>query len=99
MLWPGSILVSSARFPSGGVFIFAMMASGGDLGAALGPQLLGSVTDKAMTIPAVNELATQLSLTTEQLSMKIGILSGAIFPLLAIPFMIAICRKGAKKQM
>ena len=97
MLWPGSILVSSERFPSGGVFIFAMMASGGDLGAALGPQLLGSVTDKAMTIPAVNELATQLSLTTEQLSMKIGILSGAIFPLLAIPFMIAICRKGAKK--
>ena len=99
MLWPGSILVSSERFPSGGVFIFAMMASGGDLGAALGPQLLGSVTDKAMTIPAVNELATQLSLTTEQLSMKIGILSGAIFQLLAIPFMIAICRKGAKKQM
>ena len=99
MLWPGSILVSSERFPTGGVFIFAMMASGGDLGAALGPQLLGSVTDKAMTIPAVNELATQLSLTTEQLSMKIGILSGAIFPLLAIPFMIAICRKGAKKQM
>ena len=99
MLWPGSILVSSERFPSGGVFIFAMMASGGDLGAALGPQLLGSVTDKAMTIPAVNEVATQLSLTTEQLSMKIGILSGAIFPLLAIPFMIAICRKGAKKQM
>ena len=97
MLWPGSILVSSERFPSGGVFIFAMMASGGDLGAALGPQLLGSVTDKAMTIPAVNELATQLSLTTEQLSMKIGILSGAIFPLLAIPFMIAICRKGTKK--
>ena len=97
MLWPGSILVSSERFPSGGVFIFAMMASGGDLGAALGPQLLGSVTDKAMTIPAVNEVATQLSLTTEQLSMKIGILSGAIFPLLAIPFMIAICRKGTKK--
>lgn len=93
MLWPGCILVSSERFPSGGVFIFAMMASGGDLGAALGPQLLGSITDKAMTIPAVSEFATQLSLTTEQLSMKIGILSGAIFPLLAIPFMILIGRK------
>lgn len=93
MLWPGSILVSSEHFSSGGVFVFAMMASGGDLGAALGPQLLGTVTDKAMTIPAVCELATQLSLTTEQLSMKIGILSGAIFPLLAIPFMWAITRK------
>lgn len=93
MLWPGSILVSSEHFKNGGVFIFAMMASGGDLGAALGPQLLGVVTDKAMTLPAVAELATRLSLTAEQLSMKIGILSGAIFPLLAIPFMIAITKK------
>lgn len=93
MLWPGSILVSSERFPSGGVFIFAMMASGGDLGAALGPQLLGSVTDKAMTLPVVAQYAEQLSMTAEQLSMKIGILSGAIFPLLAIPFMIAITKK------
>lgn len=98
MLWPGSILVSSEHFPSGGVFIFAMMASGGDLGAALGPQLLGVVTDKAMMLPAVAELATQFSLTTEQLSMKIGILSGAIFPLLAIPFMLAITRNKTKKQ-
>ena len=93
MLWPGSILVSSERFPSGCVFIFAMMASGGDLGAALGPQLLGSVTDKAMTLPVVAQYAEQLSMTSEQLSMKIGILSGAIFPLLAIPFMIAITKK------
>ena len=97
MLWPGCILVSSERFPSGGVFIFAMMASGGDLGAALGPQLLGVVTDKAMTLPIVSQLATQFSLTTEQLSMKIGILSGAVFPLMAIPFMLAITRNKTKK--
>lgn len=93
MLWPGSILVSSEHFKNGGVFIFAMMASGGDLGAALGPQLLGSVTDKAMTLPVVAQYAEQLSMTAEQLSMKIGILSGAIFPLLAIPFMVAITKK------
>ena len=74
------------------------MASGGDLGAALGPQLLGVVTDKAMTLPYVSQMATQFSLTTEQLSMKIGILSGAIFPLLAIPFMLAITRNKTKKQ-
>ena len=93
MLWPGSILVSSDKFKSGGVFIFAMMAAGGDLGAAIGPQLLGLVTDKSMLSANVAELASQLSLTVEQLSMKIGILIGAIFPLLAIPFMIAITKK------
>ncbi len=93
MLWPGSILVSSDKFKSGGVFIFAMMAAGGDMGAALGPQLLGAITDKAMTVPAVMEYATQLSMTAEQLSMKIGILTGAVFPLMAIPFMWVITRK------
>lgn len=93
MLWPGSILVSSDKFKSGGVFIFAMMAAGGDLGAAIGPQLLGVVTDKSMISANVAQLASQLSLTVEQLSMKIGILTGAIFPLLAIPFMIAITKK------
>lgn len=93
MLWPGSILVSSESFKSGGVFIFAMMASGGDFGAAIGPQLLGLVTDTAMASPAIANLATQFSLTTEQLAMKIGILSGAAFPLLAIPFMCAITKK------
>ena len=93
MLWPGSILVSSDKFPSGGVFIFAMMASGGDLGAAVGPQLLGAITDKAMTMPIVAQFASNLSITVEQLSMKIGILTGSLFPLLAIPFMVAITRK------
>ncbi len=93
MLWPGSILVSSDKFKSGGVFIFAMMAAGGDMGAALGPQLLGAVTDKAMTMPTVVQYATQLSMTAEQLSMKIGIVVCAVFPLLAIPFMWATTRK------
>lgn len=96
MLWPGSILVSSDKFKSSGVFIFAMMAAGGDLGAAIGPQLLGVVTDTALVSPAVNDLASQLSLSAEQLSMKIGILSGAIFPLLAIPFMLAITKQKSK---
>ena len=93
MLWPGSILVSSERFKSGGVFIFAMMAAGGDMGAAIGPQLLGVVTDATIANSALSGFATQLSLTTEQLAMKIGILSGAIFPLFAIPFMWAVTRK------
>lgn len=93
MLWPGSILVSSDKFKSGGVFIFAMMAAGGDLGAAIGPQLLGVVADESMISANVAQLASQLSFTVEQLSMKICILTGAIFPLLAIPFMIAITKK------
>lgn len=45
MLWPGSLLVATDRFPMGGVFIYAMMAASGDLGASVAPQIVGIVTD------------------------------------------------------
>lgn len=92
MLWPGSILVSSEKFSSGGVFIFAIMAAGGDFGAALGPQLSGVVTDAVMASPMLNDLAMSLSLSPETLGMKAGILVGAVFSLAAIPFMCKITR-------
>jgi hypothetical protein len=85
MLWPGNLIVASDRFPQGGVFIYAMMAAGGDLGASVAPQLIGIITDAAIAIPAANELARNLSLAPEQLGMKIGMLVGMLFPLVGIP--------------
>ena len=35
MLWPGSLIAASDRFPHGGVFLYAMMAAGGDTGASV----------------------------------------------------------------
>ncbi len=95
MLWPGSLIVSSEKITTGGVFIFAMMASGGDLGAALGPQLSGIVTDFVIETPALSGFAQTLSLDPEQLGMKAGLLVGAVFSLLAIPMMVTITRKKA----
>jgi fucose permease len=45
MLWPGMLVVSQKRVPNGGVFVYAMMATGGDLGAAVIPQIVGIVAD------------------------------------------------------
>jgi len=84
MMWPGCLIVASDYFPKGGVFIFAMMAAGGDLGASVGPQLIGVVTDAAMEVPYMVELAKTLSLAPDQLGMKVGMLVGALFPLIAI---------------
>lgn len=90
MLWPGSLIVSSERITTGGVFMFAMMASGGDLGAAIGPQLSGIVTDIVIETPLFADLASGLSLSPEQLGMKVGLLLGAVFSIAAIPMMIVI---------
>ena len=86
MLWPGSLIVASDRFPTAGVFIYAIMAAGGDLGASVGPQLVGLITDAAIEIPTLTALAETLSLSPDQLGMKLGLLVGMLFPLVAIPF-------------
>ena len=85
MLWPGSLMIAAARFPAGGVFIYAMMAAGGDLGASIGSQLVGLVTDAALQSTAVAALAERLALAPEQLCMKLGLLTGMLFPAAAIP--------------
>ncbi|MBQ8311260.1 MAG: MFS transporter [Clostridia bacterium] len=82
MLWPGNLVVASDRFPAGGVFIFAMMAAGGDLGASVAPQLVGVVTDLTIANPAAAEFALQWGLSPEQLGMKLGMLVGMFFPLI-----------------
>ncbi len=96
MLWPGSLIVASDRFPEGGVFIFAMMAAGGDMGASVGPQLVGIITDAASHSSKLSALAQTLQVAPEQLGMKIGLLVGMLFPLLAIPVYRRLWKSGKK---
>ena len=84
MMWPGSLVVGSNRITTGGVFIYAMMAAGGDMGAAIGPQLVGIVTDAVAASSQAVSWAGSLGLTVEQLGMKLGMCVGLLFPLLSI---------------
>lgn len=84
MMWPGSLIVVADRFPAGGVFIYAIMAAGGDLGASIGPQLVGVVTD-ALSGSALGEtLSSFFAISPEQIGMKAGLLIGSLFPLFGI---------------
>ena len=96
MLWPGSLVVASERFPQGGVFIYAIMAAGGDLGASVAPQLLGVITDAVIASPEAASLAGTLALSPEQLGMKLGMLCGALFPLAGTFVFLRIWRTGKK---
>lgn len=98
MLWPGSLIVASDRFPDGGVFIFAMMAAGGDFGGSVGPQLVGVLTDVAMNTQPVIQAAASIGITPEQLAMKIGMGAAMCFPLLAVPVFFYIFKKWKKEQ-
>lgn len=98
MLWPGNLIVASDQLPDGGVFIYALMAVGGDFGAAVGPQLVGVVTDTAMASPVLANAAAALQLTSEQLGMKLGMLVGMLFPLASIPVFFSIWRSRRKTE-
>lgn len=84
MMWPGSLVISSSRVPSGGVFVYAMMAAGGDFGASVGPQLIGSITDSIGASALGESIATALGITTEAVGMKAGMIVGSIFPIIGI---------------
>ncbi len=47
IMWPGSISISSAKMPNAGTALFAFLALAGDLGGALGPALVGNVSQRA----------------------------------------------------
>ena len=74
------------------------MAAGGDLGASIGPQLVGVITDVTISTPWLGDLANTLALTPDQLGMKLGILVGMIFSLIAIPVYIKISKMNTNKN-
>ena len=47
IMWPGSISISSRIIPKGGTAMFALLALAGDLGGAVGPEIIGSVSQSA----------------------------------------------------
>lgn len=97
MLWPGTLVAATSSLKSESVFIFAIMAAGGDLGASVAPQLVGIVADAAIASPGISGTIQNLGLTAEQLGMKFGLLTGMLFPLLAI-FVFGYIRYKANKK-
>lgn len=43
-MWPGTLSISSQKFPTGGTAMFALLAMAGDLGGSIGPAVVGRVT-------------------------------------------------------
>lgn len=84
MLWPGTLILMEEKFPNPGVAAYALMAAGGDFGASVAPQGLGIVTDTVAASQQAAALGERLGLSAEQVGIKAGMLTAAIFPLLGI---------------
>lgn len=98
MLWPGTLILMEEKFPAPGVAAYALMAAGGDLGGSIAPQLLGAVVDKVSVSGWAASFAPNLSITTEQLGMKVGMLTASAFPLFGVLILILIKRYSQKSK-
>jgi len=80
LMWPGTLVLTSERFPMAGTWLFAFLAAGGDIGASIGPWLVGIVSDNAAKLDFLAQLGKNLGISDVQLGMRTGILIGALFP-------------------
>lgn len=90
MLWPGTLILMEEKIPNPGVAAYALMAAGGDFGASVAPQLMGIIVDKVAISNWAAELGQTISLSTEQIGMKTGMLMAALFPFAGILLLIYI---------
>lgn len=90
MLWPGTLILMEEKIQSPGIAAYALMAAGGDLGSSIAPQMLGIVVDRVSASQFASQLGEKLSMSEEQIGMRIGMLSAALFPLLGICLLLFI---------
>ncbi len=98
MLWPGTLILMEEKLPHAGVAAYALMAAGGDCGSSVAPQLMGGIVDAVTASPWSVKAGQMLSLSAEQVGMKVGMLVSAVFPLLGV-LVLLYMRKFFKKSV
>ena len=98
MLWPGTLIMMEEKIPGVGVAAYALMASGGDLGASVAPQLMGIVIDRVTLSDYAVRRALETGLTAEQIGMQTGMLVTSLFPIAGMILLLFIVRYFKKKR-
>lgn len=80
LLWPGTLVVCSDRYPMAGAWMFAILAAAGDIGGAFGPWLMGVIVDGSQGSGVGAWVAGLFGSTVEQAGMRIGFLVSFLFP-------------------
>ena len=96
LLWPGTLVICSDRYPLAGAWMFAILAAAGDIGAAFAPWLTGRVIEGALQSASAAAFAALYRITQEQAAIRLGILAAVIFPLVAVAAHLALRKMSAQ---
>lgn len=70
---------------------------GGDCGASIAPLIMGSVVDKVSESPWAARIGETNGVSTEQVGMKVGVLTAVVFPVLGIVTLLIMKHLFRKK--
>lgn len=99
MLWPGTLIITADEFPMAGSWIFALLAASGDIGAAFGPWATSLIIDVSSGNNFLEFFKSVYKITSEQASIRIGILFAVIFPILTFFTHLLIKRTKSNSLM
>jgi MFS family permease len=101
MLWPGTLIYVEEKFDNVSVAVYALMAAGGDMGAAVAPQMVGILSDKFSITDTAFKISEMFHISAEQVGMRAGLFVAGFFPiagLLCVFCMKKYFKKHGKKQ-
>ncbi len=96
MLWPGTLIYVEEKFENVGVAVYALMAAGGDMGAAVVPELVGIVSDNFSLTDIALKISEMFHISTEQVGMRAGLLAAGFFPIAGV--LCVLCMKKHFKK-
>ena len=83
------LVIATRKFPLAGTSMFAILASAGDIGASLGPWLVGLTADKT---PAIIQ-AAQIPVSGNP-GLRAGFLVAALFPVSILFYMRYLTKRS-----
>jgi fucose permease len=85
LLWPGTLVIASKRFPQAGASMFAILAAGGDIGCSVVPWMVGFVAEST-------------GINAEQYGLRLGILIASFLPIIAFCCLIWIRKHKDQRE-
>ncbi len=94
VLWPGVYSLAAAKIKNGGTNMFSILAFGGDIGCALGPFIVGQISDA--TLKEIGQ-ASSFAGSPEEAALKSGIAVAVVFPILLTVLLFGIKNNKQKE--
>ncbi len=100
MLWPGTLILSAKKFPMASSLIYTILCTAGDITSAIAPWAMGKISDSLQNQKYIVNIAQQNgNISVDNVTMRMGILLGVVFLVVALIICVVILRMRNKGKI